>query len=190
MIYVVGLGNPGNKYRDTRHNVGFRIVDAIAEKSRISLKSGRGEYVHGQSRSGSFALAKPMTYMNNSGLAIQQILQHENVNLSELLVVYDDLDLPLGKLRFRPGGGAGTHRGMQSILGVIGTQDFPRVRIGINSDLKTGPAEDFVLAPFVREEKIVINEVISRAVDGIMDFIHNDIEFVMNTYNQIEVENL
>jgi PTH1 family peptidyl-tRNA hydrolase len=100
MIYVIGLGNPGNQYRETRHNIGFWVVDALAEKHRISWKSGNGDYLHGKHSSGKFAVAKPMTYMNNSGLAVQQLLQHEDTNLNEMLIVYDDLDYRWEKCGF------------------------------------------------------------------------------------------
>ena len=190
MIYVIGLGNPGKQYRETRHNIGFWVVNALAEKHRISWQSGNGDYLHGKHSSGKFAVAKPMTYMNNSGLAVQQMLQHEDTTLNEMLIVYDDLDLPLGKIRFRPNGGAGTHRGMQSIVRVTGSNAFPRLRIGIGSELKTGPAEDFVLEPFASEEKPVAQAVTAQAVKGLLAFIHKDIEFAMNTYNQLEIENI
>ncbi len=190
MIYVIGLGNPGKPYQQTRHNVGFWVVDAVAKDQHIHWRSGRGDYLRGIHSSGKYAVAKPMTYMNNSGLAVQQMLRHEETDLSEMLVVYDDLDLPLGKIRFRPSGGAGTHRGMQSIVKNVGANEFPRLRIGIGSELKTGPAEDFVLSPFAPEERPVALEVTARAVEGVLAFIHRDIEYAMNTYNQLEIENL
>ncbi|MCF7804163.1 MAG: aminoacyl-tRNA hydrolase [Candidatus Marinimicrobia bacterium] len=184
MKYIIGLGNPGKKYRETRHNIGFRIIDFLTEKQHVTLMSGKGEYLLGEHRSGKYALVKPLTYMNNSGNAITDMQRHRQVKLRETLVVYDDLDLPLGTMRFRPGGSAGTHRGMESVVDKIGTTRIPRLRIGIGSEYKTGPSEDFVLTPFATDELPVVQDVVKTAADGIMSFIHEGIQRAMNTYNK------
>lgn len=158
----------------------------MAGHEHLDWQAGAGDYLLANRRSGKYSLVKPLTYMNNSGQALVQLRQHYNLDLRETLIIYDDLDLPLGRIRFRPGGSAGTHLGMQSILRTAGTEQVPRLRFGIGSELKNGPAEDFVLKPFVREEWPVVTTLIEQAFEGIMAFIHRGIEAAMNTYNQID----
>lgn len=187
MYYVVGLGNPGEQYRQTRHNIGFWVVDRLAGLRNIRWKSGRGEFLIGTGQRGKMSLVKPLTYMNNSGVALKQLAQNKDFDISATMIVYDDLDLPLGTIRFRPGGSPGSHRGMQSVVKQMGTQKVPRLRVGIGSDLKQGPAEDFVLAPFASEEKEIAEEVTNKAAEGVMTFIHQGIEAAMNQYNRLDL---
>ena len=170
----------------TRHNIGFWVVDSLAEQHRLKWKAGSGDFlltVHPRER---FSLVKPLTYMNNSGRAFVQLQQSAEVLLEETLIVYDDLDLPLGCLRFRLGGSAGTHRGMDAILQKANTDQVPRLRLGIGTPEKTVPAEEFVLQPFSEEELPVARDIVTVAVDGIELFIDEGINAAMNTYNQID----
>lgn len=187
MKWIIGLGNPGKQYRLTRHNIGFQVINYLAEKHRIQLKSGAGEYLVGEHRSGQYALIKPLTYMNNSGNAVIQVQQHKKVTPKQMLVIYDDLDLPLGRLRFRPSGSPGTHRGMQSVVTKLGTQSVPRLRVGIGSDHKIGPSEDFVLDPFTRDEKSLAAEVVVTAADAVMTYIYDGIQPAMNSFNKLNL---
>jgi len=186
MHVIVGLGNPGRRYRSTRHNIGFMVVDYMAEQKRLSWEAGAGDYLIARGAAGKYALVKPLTYMNNSGQALAQLRQKHHPDWRDTLIIYDDLDLPLGRMRFRPGGSAGTHRGMQSMLRAAGTDQVPRLRMGIGSELKTGPAEEFVLRPFAKAERPVVKTLVERASEGILTFMHRDIETAMNTYNQID----
>jgi PTH1 family peptidyl-tRNA hydrolase len=174
---VVGLGNPGPRYEDTRHNAGFRVVDRIARRAGVLFRSGRDLEGYGGpaefewallSREGAL-LQKPLTFMNLSGAAVAPVLSWMEADPSQLLVVYDDLDLPLGKLRIRPHGGPGTHNGMRSIVDSLATDSFPRLRVGI------GPAGTdaarHVLEPFTVEEESRIRVAVEEAADAIQDWL-------------------
>ncbi|MBS1270905.1 MAG: Peptidyl-tRNA hydrolase [Candidatus Marinimicrobia bacterium] len=187
MKCIIGLGNPGKQYRLTRHNIGFQVIDYLADKHRITLKSGAGEYLYGEHRSGRYALMKPLTSMNNSGNALMQLQQHKKVKPKQMLVIYDDLDLPLGRMRFRPNGSPGTHRGMQSVVTKLGTQSVPRLRLGIGSEEKIGPSEDFVLDSFAKDEKSLAEEVVTTAADGVMTYIYDGIQTAMNSFNKLDL---
>lgn len=170
----------------TRHNIGFWVVDSLAEQHRLKWKAGSGDFLLTVHPRELFSLVKPLTYMNNSGRAFGQLQQRAEILLEETLIVYDDLDLPLGRLRFRPGGSAGTHRGMDSILQKANTDQVPRLRLGIGTPEKTVPAEEFVLQHFSDEELPVARDIVTVAVDGIKFFIDEGINAAMNTYNQID----
>jgi len=185
---VLGLGNPGDRYRDTRHNLGFRVADALAERSASGWRRCPGPALAAgvdlAGRRG--AVAKPLTWMNRSGLAARALIEQlEGPALARLLVVTDDLDLPLGRLRFRSGGGAGGHRGLRSILEELGSGDFPRLRLGIGR-----PAEDVaeavvdhVLEPFRPGEIGEVEAMLERAGQGVERFVLDGIEAAMNAFN-------
>jgi len=163
---VVGLGNPGEEYENTRHNLGFRVVDGL-----VKLLRAKGPYEEALShlykaRVGGreVLLAKPMTYMNNSGLAVENLVEEYRIEPQELLVVYDDLDLPPGQVRMRLKGSSGGHRGMESVIKHLGTQNFPRVRIGIGRPKKKEEVVDYVLSPFSPEEEKLIDRAVKKAV--------------------------
>jgi len=187
MKCIIGLGNPGKQYRMTRHNIGFRVLDYLSEKHRVQLKPGAGEYLYGEHRSGQYALMKPLTYMNKSGNALVQLQQHKKVKPKQMLVIYDDLDLPLGRLRFRPSGSPGTHLGMQSVVAKLGTQSVPRLRLGIGSEHKAGPSEDFVLESFASDEESLAEEMVATAAAGVMTYIYDGIQTAMNSYNKLDL---
>ena len=167
MFFVIGLGNPERRYTGTRHNVGFEVVDSIAQELRMQLKPGRGEFLiaQGSFRDHLLVLVKPQTYMNESGLAVMEIQDHFGAKNEDLLVVCDDFQLPLGHLRLRLRGSDGGHNGLYSIIYHLQSEDFPRLRCGIAS--ATMPTDkdlmaEFVLSRFTSEELPLVNEMIPR----------------------------
>ena len=182
---IVGLGNPGRKYAGNRHNAGFHVVDRLAaaaglrfdeQRSRASLARGRIEEV-------GVALIKPQTYMNLSGEAVGSVARFFKVSPERTLVVFDDLDLPLGALRLREQGGAGGHRGMASIIAHLSTRDFPRVRIGIGRPPGQMPPEAYVLQDFSADEKAVMEQTYERAVDAVRVVLREGFQMAMNRFN-------
>ena len=182
MTVLVGLGNPGRNYSDTKHNFGFWVLDKFAEKRSLKFQAGKGDYL--LVKSNNIALVKPTTYMNNSGIAVADYCRYFQITLKELLVVYDDLDLPLGTLRFKPSGGSGGHKGMESIIYQLESEDFNRLRIGISAENEMGPSERYVLSPFPKDWKEKINEIIEKACDGIDYFLTHDMKETMNKFNE------
>ena len=182
MTVLVGLGNPGRNYSDTKHNFGFWILDKFAEKRSLKFQAGKGDYLLVKSKD--IALVKPTTYMNNSGMAVADYCRYFQNTAEELLVVYDDIDLPLGTLRFKPNGGSGGHKGMESIIYQLESEDFNRLRIGISAENEMGPSERYVLSPFPKDWKEKINEMIEKACDGIDYFLTHDMKETMNKFNE------
>lgn len=183
---IVGLGNPGKQYAATRHNIGFMVIDFLAEKlgikvDKIKFKSVIGE---GFAEMEKIVLAKPQTYMNLSGEALLDMVQWYKLDPNDILVIYDDLDLPVGKLRLRMKGSAGGHNGMKSIIYLIQSDDFPRLRIGIgrpqNENMET---VDHVLGKFEEEEAKVMGEAVSKAAEAVMAVLDKGVEKVMNEVN-------
>lgn len=184
MKLIVGLGNPGGEYERTRHNVGWQVIDAFARKFRIDVARHEKSALTGSGRvaGGSVLVAKPLTYMNLSGDAVRLLVNAYAEDTSELMVVYDDIDLPLGKLRIRPNGSSGTHNGMRSIVAELGTENFPRLRVGIGSPETR--LRDYVLDPFTAEEQPVVESAIGRAVDALVLFCRGDLRRAMNEFNR------
>ena len=183
---VVGLGNPGSEYADTRHNAGFRAVDALA--GRLHRATGwkrSGGSLRAQGRAGrhEVLLVKPQEYMNRSGAAIRALLA-EGWALPELLVVYDDVYLPLGTIRIRPGGGSGGHQGLESILEATGSVEFPRLRIGVGPAPRGEDLPDYVLAPFSAEEREAVPKVIDAASECAFDAVAEGLTRAMNRWNR------
>ncbi|MBS4031877.1 MAG: aminoacyl-tRNA hydrolase [Clostridiales bacterium] len=185
MLIIIGLGNPGPRYLLTRHNVGFRVVDRLSEQCKIPLyKVGHHSYYgKGKLAGEEVILAKPMTYMNGSGLAAASLCRFFKIPPENLFVVYDDLDLPLGTLRLRPGGGSGGHNGMKSMIDQLCTEEFPRMRIGINRP-HDGNVVDYVLQPFSVDEQPVLEELLPLAAEAAAEFIKHGILEAMNKYNK------
>lgn len=191
---IVGLGNPGPERADQRHNMGFRCINHLARRHGISLRAGRlASAGKGRIDSAEVVLAKPRTWMNNSGNAVGPLLRRERVPVENLTVVYDDLDLPEGRIRLRPGGGDGGHNGLKSIIAAIGSGDFGRVRIGIGRPLDRGvPTWDpdlvmrYVLARPPRASQEALQAAIERACDAIEAVIRNGWERAMDRYNRAE----
>lgn len=185
---IVGLGNPGRKYRWNRHNIGFRCLDRLADRLGVSFtRLQSGAFVtdsrhHGQR----VYLAKPQTYMNGSGQPVRSLVDYYRIPLERLLVVYDDLDLPLGALRMRPEGGSGGHNGMRSILQHLGDPGFPRLRIGVDRPPGRMDPADYLLQDFSSQEEEHIEPAMERAVEATLTYLEEGIEQAMTRYNRTE----
>jgi PTH1 family peptidyl-tRNA hydrolase len=184
-LLVVGLGNPGPKYAQNRHNAGFHCLDRLAAAHQMSFdtKRDKAEVALGRVTGRRAVLAKPQTYMNDSGLAVGALARFYKVEPAQVLVVYDDLDLPQGTLRLRPNGSAGGHRGMLSIIQHLGTRDFPRLRVGIGRPPGRMPPKAYVLQDFGEGEWVEMQEVYARAVAAIESFIVDGVKEAMNRFN-------
>tara|TARA_B100001250_G_C19590686_1_gene696207 strand:+ start:71 stop:640 length:570 start_codon:yes stop_codon:yes gene_type:complete len=179
-MLIVGLGNPGESYDNTKHNFGFWVLDLIIERCSLKWKSGYGDYVYVKSNEHIFA--KPTTFMNNSGLAIKDLCRHHNQE--DILVVYDDIDLHLGILRFKGEGGSGGHKGIESIIYQLGSEKFNRLKIGIALDnINIKPSEKYVLSPFPKKYYEDVKCMIIKAADSIDFYLKNTIDETMNKYN-------
>lgn len=191
MKLIVGLGNPGAEYEKTRHNIGWRAVDAFAAKFRIAVTVHEKNAMTGSGRvaGGSVLVAKPVTYMNLSGDAVRLLVNSYTESLQDLIVVYDDIDLPTGKLRIRPNGSAGTHNGMRSIIAALGREDFPRLRIGVRGG-DYEKLRDYVLDEFTPEEAAPVGRSIDRAVEALVLFCRDDLRRAMNQFNKEDGDNL
>ncbi len=183
MISFIGLGNPGNKYENTKHNAGFWVLDELSRRWKTTFKPGRGEYFFMEEKSWNILLIKPTTGMNNSGIAVKDIVKNWNINLSELYLIIDDVDLPLGKIRIRTKGGDGCHRGMESVIYHLGNNRFPRIRFGIATDDKLRPAENYVLKSFNKKNQVLASEMIVKTADAVESIIHNGVVKSMNLFN-------
>ncbi|MBD2327498.1 aminoacyl-tRNA hydrolase [Alkalinema sp. FACHB-956] len=186
---IVGLGNPGAKYENTRHNIGFTVLDELARSWQISLaeqKKFQGWFGEGTIACRKVRLLKPSTYMNNSGQAIRAVVDWYKLDPEAVLVVYDDMDLPVGKLRMRLSGSAGGQNGMKSAIAHLGTQKFPRLRVGIGS--KSQDAVSHVLGSFAPGEKVIMQEVVRLSSDAIAASLREGVEKAMNLYNNRVIE--
>ncbi len=182
---IIGLGNPGAEYVDTRHNIGFRIADEVARKARISIDlhkwnawSGWGSY-----RSRRVGVAKPDTFMNLSGEAIAKIVRKNDIDLKDVLVILDDVHLPFGTVRIRPKGGSGGHNGLESIIDEIGHGSFARLRFGIGGDFERGDQSDYVLGNFSDDEEKELAALIDAAAKAALTFVASGVSVAMNRYN-------
>jgi len=182
---VVGLGNPGKIYSETRHNAGFSLVRRMAREWQADLRGRRykartAEVEYGGDR---VFLALPQTFMNNSGLSVRELLKGKGIEPGNVLVIYDDLDIPVGTIRVRKQGTAGTHKGMQSIVRETGSTRFPRIRIGIGPLPPGRDAADFVLSPFTRSEKILLAGALDRAREALLLVVEGRIDQAMTAFN-------
>lgn len=185
MKLIVGLGNPGPQYAGTRHNVGFRVLDRLAHglNARFSKEKYGGLVAEAQLKGDLVLLLKPLTYMNNSGQSVRRAVRYRLDNLADLLVVADDVNLPLGKLRLRRGGSAGGHNGLKSIEQSLGSSEFPRLRIGIGGGETGADLTGYVLGRFTPEEEQEIDRMTARAADAALRFAEVGIEQTMNEFN-------
>jgi PTH1 family peptidyl-tRNA hydrolase len=186
MKIVVGLGNPGRKYRSTRHNAGFLVVEALARDLRFDLSQEKYHAFVGKGRVGSeeTVFALPQTYMNESGRSVGSILRYTNTTISDLIVVHDDLDLDLGSVRLKSGGGHGGHNGLRSIIDHVGSADFIRVRIGVGRPPAGMDTADYVLSPFLPAERPVAEDAVLRAADAVRAVILHGLTRTMNAFNK------
>lgn len=181
---IVGLGNIGTEYERTRHNIGFDIVDKLAETEKTTFSSDRlADVAHLKLKGRTIVLIKPSTYMNLSGKAVNYWLQQEKIEKSNMLVLVDELALPLGKLRITPKGSDGGHNGLKNIQEVLGTSEYPRLRFGISNSFSKGKQVDFVLGKWTDEEKPLVKERIDIAVEAIKSFTFIGLERTMNIFN-------
>jgi len=185
MHLVVGLGNPGRRYAGTRHNIGWRVVEKVAERHRGAhfIEEGWAETARVAMAGKTVLLAKPETYVNLSGTAVADLRKRHRVPPGQILVMYDDLDLPVGQLRLRMKGGHGGHNGMRSVIEALGTPEFPRLRIGIGRPPEGVDPAEHVLTRFTEEEARLMEEVVDRAADAVEVFVRQGIEAAMNTFN-------
>lgn len=184
MYLIVGLGNPGAKYAGNRHNAGFQCIERFAERHglRFSFYRFRASLAEGDAKGRRILLARPLTYMNDSGQAVKPLLRHYNIPTGNLLVVYDDLDLPLGKIRLRARGSSGGHRGLDSILTLLGTTEVPRLRLGIGRP-PYGDAVDYVLDDWRPEERVAMEDAYQRGMEAIDLYLTEGIVAAMNAFN-------
>jgi len=184
---IVGLGNPGREYRDTRHNVGFRVADEIAQRHGLTWAMAPSQvpdaFVAKRFGAAPVLLAKPLTFMNRSGDVVAALARYYDVAPADLLVVVDDVDLPFGRLRARQRGSAGTHNGLRSIVDRLGTTDFSRLRLGVGRGDARRDLADHVLSTFEAGERAELDPFIARAADAAEMFAADGIQKVMNTYN-------
>lgn len=185
-LLVVGLGNPGQTYAAHRHNVGFRVVDALARRHGLAFTHRRGlaRVAEGTIAGRRVILAKPQTFMNASGKSVARLSRAPNIPPERILVVYDDLDLPLGRLRLRAEGSSGGHRGLRSIIDALGTQQFARVRVGIDRPPGHMDPVDYVLEPFAARERPLLDDALARAADAVECWLHEGILAAMDRFNR------
>lgn len=185
MYLIAGLGNPGDKYAGTRHNIGFDVVDKIAEKHNIRLNKLKFNAIYGDGNilGERVLLAKPTTYMNNSGIAINEIASYYKIPSENIIVIVDDIDIPFSSLRIKRDGSAGSHNGLKSIVKVLGTKDFPRIRIGVGKKHPKQDLADFVLGRFSKDERVYMDETVEMTVDALEEFLVKGIGSSMNKFN-------
>ncbi|NLJ84498.1 MAG: aminoacyl-tRNA hydrolase [Halanaerobiaceae bacterium] len=185
MFLIVGLGNPGPRYRLTRHNAGFMAVHKLAEDFNIKANSTKFQAIIGEGHiaGNKVILAQPLTYMNSSGIAVKQIVDYYKIERDKIIIIYDDLDLPPGKLRIKKKGSSGGHNGIASIIESLGTQEIPRIRIGIGSPPEDFSVIDYVLGHFTAEERAIIEETLNRISPVIEEIIQNGYQAAMSKYN-------
>ena len=182
---IIGLGNPGLKYRKTRHNVGFMAAERVVSLIGGSLKKGRDNYLlfQGRWKKIPVIIVEPLTYMNNSGQAVAHAVNYFNVQLEDILIIHDDVNLPFGRLRLREKGSEGGHNGLASIIQHLGTQHFPRLRIGVGNNYSSGNMAKYVLSRFTRDERKELPAIVAKAAEATLEFTERGIGAAMNKYN-------
>jgi len=183
-ILIVGLGNPGKKYAKSRHNIGFKVVNCLAKELGVKQKKRKNYYLGKTIFEGkNILLARPLTFMNLSGTAVSKLVRYHKINIADnLIIVYDDADLPLGIIRIRPKGSSGGHKGIQSIIQELGTEVFPRLKIGIGKE--EGNLRDYVLSKFSEGEKKIVEKTVNTSLKALLDIIQGDISKAMSVYNE------
>lgn len=183
---IVGLGNPGKQYEHTRHNIGFEVIDELSTRLNIPLNQAKFKGMYGIGFAGKekVLLLKPLTYMNLSGESIRAVIDFYQIDLEDLLVIYDDLDLPVGKIRLRQKGSPGGHNGIKSTVAHLGTQEFNRIRIGIDRPEPGVPVPDYVLGKFRPDENVAMTLAVKKSVDACEAWFDKPFLQVMNEYNQ------
>lgn len=187
MYVVVGLGNPGKRYKDTRHNIGFNVIDLLGQRNKINLNKTKFQSIYGEGfiRGKKVILMKPQTYMNNSGISVREIYDFHKLDIKNIIVIVDDIDIEFASIRIRGKGSAGSHNGLKSIIKHLGSKEFPRIKVGIGE--KRHPSQnlaDFVLSKFSQEEIIDINNSIEIAAEATEFIIKDGINKAMNQFNR------
>lgn len=185
MFVVIGLGNPGKDYKDTRHNVGFKTIDLLSERNNIKVNKIKFRSVYGEGFIGGkkVILLKPQTYMNNSGLAVQEVYNFYKLPIENIIVVVDDIDVKFGTIKLRKNGSGGSHNGLKSIISQINNRNFPRVKIGIGRNKPGEILTSFVLGKFPKAKRETIEAAIMEAAESIETIITEDINRAMNDFN-------
>jgi peptidyl-tRNA hydrolase, PTH1 family len=185
MKLIIGLGNPGKQYEQTRHNVGFMVIDKLSKELSIPLDRHKfnGIYGIGHISGEKIILLKPLTYMNLSGECIRPLMDYYEINDDEIVVIYDDLDLPVGKIRLRAKGSAGGHNGIKSMISHLASQEFNRIRVGVDRPNNGMKISDYVLGQFTKEEEQGIQEAIDRSVNACEKWLSTSFIQVMNEFN-------
>ena len=186
MKLIVGLGNPEKRHENTRHNIGFEVIDEIVRIFQTSLTTGKGNFHYAKiSHQGKpVILLKPMTYMNLSGHAVVAAMNLYKITIGDILIVCDDLNIPLGSIRLRAKGSAGGQNGLKHIIQCLGREDFARLRVGIGRDQPTGSYSSFVLGKFNGEDRKIADKIIPECVEAALDFVNHNIEHAMNHFNR------
>ena len=182
MKVLVGLGNPGRKYSNTKHNFGFWIIDSFLTKSSLTLQPGKGDYHY--VKTNDYYLVKPMSYMNNSGIALSKFISYYKIKIDDLLIIYDDIDLSLGVIKYKQNGGSGGHKGIESIIYQLNDDSFNRLRLGIATDEKMRPSEKYVLSPFQKIYNNEIERIIDYVYESINYYLKGSVEETMNKFNK------
>ncbi len=185
---IAGLGNPGKEYENTRHNMGFKAVDALASELGISISRAKFSALIGQGKLGTkkIILIKPQTYMNRSGIAVRQAAMYYDVPSTNVIVIYDDIDIPVSAIRVRKSGGAGTHNGMKSVIEQLGVKDFPRIRIGVGAPSTDEDLVDRVIGKVPKAEQELLARSAEDAAKAAIDIVKLGIEIAMNRHNRRE----
>lgn len=187
---IVGLGNPGKEYAETRHNMGYKAIDVLSSDENIEIRRNKFHSLIGQGRIASkkVILVKPETYMNRSGIAVREVAMYFNVTPENLIVIYDDIDLPSGSIRVRKSGGAGTHNGMKSVVEQLGTKDFVRIRIGVGAAEAGEDLVDRVIGEVPKAERELLQKAAAEAAAAVKDIITIGVDNAMNRHNHVATE--
>jgi len=186
MKVIIGLGNPGSKYDNTRHNVGFDVIDYISQQYNISINKVKFKAIIGEGtiEGQRVILVKPQTYMNLSGESVREIIEWYKIPVGNIIIVFDDIDLNMGKIRVRPKGSSGSHNGMKSVIYQIQNDNFPRIRIGIGRPPEGWDLADYVLSKFGAEDKKIMDESVKNAAKAVASIIKSGADAAMNTFNK------
>lgn len=190
MYLIVGLGNPGTEYAATRHNIGFDMVTYLSDKYRIPMRGKEGKAIVGKGliEGQKVMLAQPQTYMNLSGESVRALMDYYKLSEEDVIILYDDISMPVGQVRIRPKGSAGGHNGIKSIIQHLGTQEFPRIKIGVGDKPVNGDLVKHVLGRFSKEEDAMIRDVFELAERGLLALMLENVAVAMNTVNGIKIE--
>ena len=179
---IVGLGNPGDNFSLTKHNAGFWVIDKLVEQRSLKYKLGKGDYIYAVDEN-KYVFIKPTTFMNNSGIALKQILDCYQLNVSDIIVIYDDIDIHLGNIRYKQSGVDGGHNGIKSIIYHLNSDYFDRLKIGIGINENMRPAEKYVLTPFISDDELKAEAMVKQGADALENLLVRGLSHTMNHFN-------